>query len=118
MENKKINSIKNTIVNLFDEVMTMKGTYSRPYSTQYVDWSVMFKIDRVNIWVPERYYKCQYSGTIYLKSIEIKVGPEGDSEYMDYISDLPSWVEDDIKDSIIDVVEQYFPNICVDVDFS
>jgi hypothetical protein len=118
MENKKINSIKNSIVNLFDEVMTMKGKYSQPYSTQYDDWSVIYKIDRVNIWETERYKRCQYSGTIYLKPIEIKVNPEGDWEYMDYISDLPSWVEDDIKDSIIDVVEQYFPNVCVDVDFS
>jgi hypothetical protein len=37
---------------------------------------------------------------------------------MKYVSDLPSWVEDDIKDSILDEVERYFSNVCVDVDFS
>jgi len=50
--------------------------------------------------------------------IEIKVGFEGDWDYLKYVSDLPSWVEDDIKDSILDEIEIWFPNVCLDVDFS
>jgi hypothetical protein len=37
---------------------------------------------------------------------------------MKYITDLPSWIEDEIKDSILDEVETWFPNVCADVDFS
>ena len=105
MEDKKIESIKKNIVKLFDEVTTMEGQYSMPYSSaddDYADWSVTYKIDRVSLWETEKYARCKYSGTIYLEPIEIKVGFEGDWDYLKYISDLPSWVEDDIKDSILD----------------
>jgi hypothetical protein len=121
MESKKIESIKHNILRLFDDVMTMEGQYSMPYSDNdddYADWSVIFKIDKVALWETEKYQRCKYSGTIYLEPIEIKVGFEGDWDYMRYVSDLPSWVEDDIKDSILDEVERYFSNVCVDVDFS
>ena len=121
MEDKKIESIKKHIVKLFDEVITMEGQYSMPYSSaedEYADWSVIFKIGNVNIWETEKYKNCKYSGTIYLEPIEIKVGFEGDWDYMRYVSDLPSWVEDDIKDSILEGIETWFPNVCVDVDFS
>jgi hypothetical protein len=119
MEDKKINAIKNNIIKLFDDVMTMEGQYSMPYSTRsddYADWSVTYKIGKVNLWNVTQYKRCQYGGTIYLELIEIKVGHQGDWEYMRYISELPSWVEDNIKDSILDEVELYFPNVCVDVD--
>ena len=121
MESKKIESIKHNILRLFDDVMTMEGQYSMPYSTaddDYADWSVIYKIDKVSIWETEKYNNCKYSGTIYLEPIEIKVGFEGDWDYMRYVSDLPSWIEDDIKDSILDEVERYFSNVCVDIDFS
>ena len=121
MEDRKIESIKKNIIRLFDDVMTKEGQYSMPYSTaddDYADWSVIFKIDKVALWETEKYQRCKYSGTIYLEPIEIKVGFEGDWDYMRYVSDLPSWVEDDIKDSILDEVERYFSNVCVDVDFS
>ena len=121
MEDRKIESIKKNIVKLFDEVMTKEGQYSMPYSTSsddYADWSVTYKIGKVSLWETKKYQRCKYSGTIYVEPIEIKVGFEGDWEYMKYITDLPSWIEDDIKDSILDEVETWLPNVCVDVDFS
>lgn len=121
MEDRKIESIKKNIVKLFDDVTTMEGQYSMPYSSaddDYADWSVTYKIGKIKLWETEVYQVCKYSGTIYLEPIEIKVGFEGDWDYLKYISDLPSWVEDDIKDSILDEIETWFPNICVDVDFS
>jgi hypothetical protein len=121
MEDRKIESIKKNIVKLFDEVITKEGQYSMPYSSaddEYADWSVTYKIGKVALWETEKYQRCKYSGTIYLEPIEIKVGFEGDWDYMKYVSDLPSWVEDDIKDSILDEVETWLPNVCVDVDFS
>jgi hypothetical protein len=121
MEDKKIESIKKNIVKLFDDVITMEGQYSMPYSSaddDYADWSVTYKIDKIKLWETKVYQVCKYSGTIYLEPIEIKVGFEGDWDYLKYISDLPSWVEDDIKDSILDEIETWFPNVCVDIDFS
>jgi hypothetical protein len=121
MEDRKIESIKKNIVKLFDEVITKEGQYSMPYSSaddEYADWSVTYKIGKVALWETEKYQRCKYSGTIYLEPIEIKVGFEGDWDYMKYVSDLPSWVEDDIKDSILDEVETWLPNVCLDVDFS
>ena len=120
MEDKKIESIKKNIVKLFDDVMTMEGQYMMPYSSgeDYADWSVTYKIGKVSLWETKEYQRCKYSGTIYLEPIEIKVGFEGDWEYVKYITDLPSWVEDDVKDSILDEIEPYFSNVCVDVDFS
>jgi hypothetical protein len=121
MEDRKIESIKKNIVKLFDEVITKEGQYSMPYSSaddEYADWSVTYKIGKVALWETEKYQRCKYSGTIYLEPIEIKVGFEGDWDYMKYVSDLPSWVEDDIKDSILDEVETWLPNVCVDVYFS
>jgi hypothetical protein len=121
MEGNRINAVKNSIIQLFDDVITKKGQYSMPYSTaddDYADWSVTYKIGKVSLHNVTRYKRCQYGGTIYLEPIEIKVGFEGDWEYLDYVSSLPSWVEDDIKDSILDEIEMWFPNLCVDVDFS
>ena len=121
MEDRKIESIKKNIIRLFDDVTTMEGQYSMPYSSaddDYADWSVTYKIDRVSLWETERYKRCQYGGTVYLELIEVKVGFEGNWEYMERITDLPSWIEDDVKDSILDGVETWFPNVCVDVDFS
>ena len=121
MEDRKIESIKKNIVKLFDEVMIKEGRYSMPYSTSdddMAEWSVTYKIDKVSLWNVTRYKRCQYGGTIYIELIEIKVGHQGDWEYMKYITDLPSWIEDDIKDSILDEVETWLPNVCVDVDFS
>jgi hypothetical protein len=121
MEDRKIESIKKNIIKLFDEVITKEGQYSMPYSSaddEYADWSVIYTIGKVALWETEKYQKCKYSGTIYLEPIEIKVGFEGDWDYMKYVSDLPSWVEDDIKDSILDEIEMWFPNVCLDVDFS
>ena len=74
MENKRLELIKNNIIRLFDDVMTMEGQYSMPYSTaddDYADWSVIFKIDKVALWETEKYQRCKYSGTIYLEPIEI-----------------------------------------------
>jgi hypothetical protein len=121
MEDRKIESIKKNIIKLFDDVITKEGQYSMPYSSaddDYADWSVTYKIGKVALWETEKYQRCKYSGTIYLEPIEIKVGFEGDWEYLDYVSSLPSWVEDDIKDSILDEIEMWFPNVCLDVDFS
>jgi hypothetical protein len=35
-----------------------------------------------------------------------------------YITDLPYWVEDDVKDSILDEIEKWLPMVCVDIDFT
>lgn len=120
MEDRKIELIKRAIFKLFDEVMIMEGQYMMPYSSgeDYADWSVTYKIDKVSLWETKKYQRCKYSGTIYLEPIEIKVGFEGDWDYMKYITDLPSWVEDDVKDSILDKLETWLPNVCVDIDFS
>ena len=121
MEDRKIELIKKNIIRLFDDVITKEGQYSMPYSSaddDYADWSVTYKIGKVALWETEKHQMCKYSGTIYLEPIEIKVGFEGDWDYLKYVSDLPSWVEDDIKDSILDEIEMWFPNVCLDVDFS
>ena len=121
MEDKRITAIKNNIIRLFDDVMTMGGQYSMPYSfadDDYADWSVIYKIGKVSIWETEKYNNCKYSGTIYLEPIEVKVGFEGEWDYLRSISELPSWIGDDIKDSILDEIERYFSNVCVDVDFN
>jgi len=120
MEDRKIELIKRAIFKLFDEVMIMEGQYMMPYSSgeDYADWSVTFKIDKVGLHNVTQYKRCQYGGTIYLELIEIKVGFEGDWEYVKRITDLPSWVEDDVKDSILDKLETWLPNVCVDIDFS
>jgi hypothetical protein len=121
MEDRKIELIKKNIIRLFDDVITKEGQYSMPYSSvddDYADWSVTYKIGKIKLWETEVYQVCKYSGTIYLEPIEIKVGFEGDWDYLKYVSDLPSWVEDDIKDSILDEIEMWFSNVCLDVDFS
>ena len=117
---EKIEKIKKLIIRLFGKVKTIKGQYMMPYSTgnDYVDWSVIYKIDRVNIWETEKYNNCKYSGTIYVEPIEIKVGFEDDWEYLKYITDLPSWIGDDIKDNILDEIEKWLPMVCVDIDFT
>ena len=119
MEDRKIESIKKNIVKLFDEVMTMEGQYSMPYShseDDYADWKVKFKVKRVVIFPKDSEPGCNYSGTVYL-DVDVMVGFEGDWEEYG-MGDLPSWVQDDIEDKILDNIEQYLPMVCVDLTFN
>ena len=119
MKNNKIESIQKNIINLFDDIMTTTGVYNIPYSEDdYVNFSVSYKINRAVIWETINYSRCKYSGTIYLSIIDVIVGSGDDREKMDSLSDLPSWVEDDIKDEILDEIEKWLPNVCVDVDIN
>jgi hypothetical protein len=103
-----------------------KGKYPMPYSDNYddyVDFVISYHITTVSLLKSNGYElsvpkRCQYQGVVYVKIDRIMVGFEGtnDWESVRRIQYLPSWVDDEFKDSI-----QYelniFDNICMHVDY-
>jgi hypothetical protein len=115
---EKIEKLKKLIHRIVNGDNKMVGQYSMPYSTSnddYADWKVDFKVDNINLWETERYVKCKYSGSVYLK-INVMVGFKGDWDRVK-IWDLPGWVKNDIDDKILDNIEKFLPMVCVDVTF-
>ena len=115
---EKIEKIAVLINKIVNSDNTMEGQYSMPYShseDDYADWKVKFKVKRVVIFPKDSEPGCKYSGTVYL-DVDVMVGFEGDWEEYG-MGDLPSWVQDDIEDKILNNVEQYLPMVCVDLTF-
>jgi len=96
-----------------------KGKYLMPYTDKddYVDFVISYNVTRVSLWKSNGKH-CMYEGTVYVKIDKIMVGFEGtdDWENVKNIQNLPSWIEDDFKDLILDELN-IFDNICMDVDY-
>jgi len=96
-----------------------KGNYLMPYTDKddYVDFVISYHVTRVSLWKSNGKH-CMYEGTVYVKIDKIMVGFEGtdDWENVKNIQNLPSWIEDDFKDLILDELN-IFDNICMDVDY-
>ena len=116
---EKIDKLDGLIRRIVNKDNKMEGQYTMPYShsdDDYADWRVEFKVDKVSLWETEKYDGCKYSGTIYLDA-DVMVGFEGNWEEYG-MGDLPSWVQDDIEDKILDNIEQFLPMVCVDLTFN
>jgi len=110
--------IKKLVLATIENVLVTSGMM--PYSSaddEYVDFIIKYHIDRVSLWKGDGKH-CQYEGTIYVTVEDVIVGFEGtdDWERGYRVYDLPSWVEDDFKDSIQSEVEIY-GKLCLDVDY-
>jgi hypothetical protein len=97
------------------------GKYLMPYSDNdddYVDFIINYHIDKVSLWKSNGKH-CQYEGVVYVKIDKIIVGFEGTNDWEDVrrIQYLPSWVEDEFKDSIQNELDIY-DNICMDIDYN
>jgi hypothetical protein len=95
-----------------------KGKYLMPYTDEddYVDFIINYHVNKVSFWKTNG-KNCQYEGVVYVKIDNLMVGFEGTTDWEKAkITDLPSWVEDDFKDSIQDELNM-FDNICMDVDY-
>jgi hypothetical protein len=119
-ENKSTEKLKRLITNQLEGDKEYTGKYMMPYSSaddEYVDFIIKYHIDRVSLWKGDGKH-CQYEGTIYVTVEDVIVGFEGtdDWERGHRVYDLPSWVEDDFKDSIQSEVEIY-GKLCLDVDY-
>jgi len=96
-----------------------KGKYLMPYTDEddYVDFIINYHVTKVSLWKTNG-KNCQYEGVAYVKIDNLMVGFEGTTDWEKVrITDLPSWVEDDFKDSIQDELD-IFDNICMGIDYN
>ena len=112
---KFINLLKNTL----SGEREFKGDYAMPYSSSdedRVDFVIEYKINKITMWKVNSNH-CNYEGVIYVKIDRVLVGFEHLDEWESaHIHDLPSWAEDNFKDSIYDDIE-IFGKLCLDVDY-
>jgi hypothetical protein len=90
-----------------------------PYTDEddYVDFIINYHVTKVSLWKTNG-KNCQYEGVAYVKIDNLMVGFEGTTDWEKArITDLPSWVEDDFKDSIQDELD-IFDNICMGIDYN
>jgi hypothetical protein len=121
MSEQTLNRIKKIIEKLINLDNKISGKYLMPYSTSdedYAEFIITYEYDRLNLWEADDYYDCKYDGSLYVKILNIKVGFEGDWETFKYVSDLPSWVEDDLKEKIFELFDSEFPFVCFDLTFT
>jgi len=97
-----------------------KGKYLMPYTDKddYVDFVISYHVTRASLWKSNGKH-CMYEGVVYVKIDKIIVGFEGTNDWEDVrrIQYLPSWVEDEFKDSIQNELDIY-DNICMDIDYN
>ena len=121
-ESKSTDRLQRLITNQLEGDKEFTGNYMMPYSSadddEYVDFIIKYHIDRVSLWKGDGEH-CQYEGVIYVKVEDVIVGFEGTNDWEKgyRIYDLPSWVEDEFKDSIQNDV-QIYGKLCLDVDYS
>lgn len=130
MSEQTLNRIKKIIEKLINFDNKISGKYLMPYSTSdedYAEFIITYEYDRLNLWeaddniivsLVDDYDICKYYGSLYVKILNIKVGFEGDWETFKYVSDLPSWVEDDLKEKIFELFDSEFPFVCFDLTFT
>ena len=96
-----------------------EGDYSMPYSSSdedRVDVYIEYHISKASLWKSNGKH-CQYEGVLEVTFDRLLVGFKHLDEWESaHIHDLPSWMEDDFKDSILDEIDMY-ENICMDIDY-
>lgn len=104
---------------------TLKGTkehtgrYSMPYSDNedMVDYIINYNVSKISMWKNQDDRKCKFEGTLYVKINKVIVGFEGTDDWETAgIHDLPSWTEDDFKESIQSELD-IFQGLCLDIDY-
>ena len=96
-----------------------EGDYSMPYSSSdedRVDVYIEYHISKASLWKSNGKH-CQYEGLLEVTFDRLLVGFKHLDEWESaHIHDLPSWMEDNFKDSILDEIDMY-ENICMDIDY-
>lgn len=104
---------------------TLKGTrqHTGKYSMRYsdnedmVDYIINYNVSKISMWKNKDDRECKFEGTIYVKINKVIVGFEGTNDWETArIDDLPSWTEDDFKESIQSELD-IFQGICLDIDY-
>ena len=96
------------------------GKYTMPYSDNddMVDFVIRYRVSKISLWKAKEDGYCRFEGTIYVEINKVLVGFEGTDDWETaHIHDLPSWTEDDFKDSIYDDIN-IFEGVCLDIDYS
>lgn len=120
MSEQKLETLKKVLQKIVNGDNKLEGQYQMPYSENnddYAEFTILYKLVKSSIWETEKYKTCKYSGSLYIQILDIRVGFDGDWESFNFLSDLPSWIKDDLEDKILDNVENFLPMVCVDVTF-
>jgi hypothetical protein len=117
MEDERIKRIENNIIKLFNGTHTKEGSYMLPWSHDGSrKYKISYRISKANLWKTKSAVRCVYSGMIFI-TLDIKVTDEGRWVKMSHITDLPEWIGNDLQDEILDELESYFTNVCVDIEY-
>jgi hypothetical protein len=122
-ENEKKPSSEERYLQLIKKTLEGKrefeGDYSMPYSSSdedRVDVYIEYHISKASLWKSNGKH-CQYEGVLEVTFDRLLVGFKHLDEWETaHIHDLPSWMEDNFKDSILDEIDMY-ENICMDIDY-
>ena len=121
VEEKKIDKIKEILTKVINRDNTREGQYTIPYGDsddEYFGWKIEFKVKRISIWPEKSEHGCKYSGTIYIRILDINVTDENGITKTDYnMMDLPDWIFEDIIDDILEYINKFMPIVCVDITF-
>jgi hypothetical protein len=96
------------------------GEYTMPYTDNddMVDFIIEYQVSKISLWKGKSDEYCRFEGTIYVKINRVLVGFKETDEWEKVtIEDLPSWVEDDLKESIYEDIN-IFQGVCLDIDYS
>jgi len=94
-------------------------SYSMPYSDNddMVDYHIGYHIDKISLWEEG---DGEFSGTIKLIIDDILIGESNLDEWerVYWRDDLPSWSWDRMEEDILSKIEQWIPNVGVDIELT
>ena len=105
------------IVKVVGEAGEFDDSYSMPYSDNddMVDYHIGYHISKISLWEEE---DGDYAGTIKLILDDILIGDSEQDEWdrVYYRDDLPSWSWERLEENILEKIEQWIPNVGVDIE--
>jgi hypothetical protein len=106
-----------SIIKVVGNAGVFEDSYSMPYSDNddMVDYRIEYHIDKISLWKDE---DGDYSGTIKLILDRIILGESNGDDWVRVygMDDLPSWSWDRLEEDILSKIEQWIPNVGVDIE--
>ena len=107
------------IVKVVGKAGEFDDSYSMPYSDNddMVDYHIGYHIDKISLWEEGN---GEFSGTIKLIIDDILIGESNLDEWerVYWRDDLPSWSWDRMEEDILSKIEQWIPNVGVDIELT
>lgn len=117
---KNLNKTIELIHSLLKGKQWYENWYNTPYSDSeddHIEFKIQYRIKKVSLWKTKDGDKCLYEGTIYIEPISLSKGMNDVWVHNFKQHDIYEFCWEDLGDEIIENINVYLPQACLDYDF-